>query len=67
MSFITVIPVSDPISGFRRSVRITYLYDGRQDGQEAYSDKAEGLKEDRAKRFDMLRGIEDKTSAGILL
>lgn len=62
MSFITVIAVSDPVFGFREEpVRITYLYDKTaKTVRRLMATKTEGLKEERAKKYDMLNGIEDK-------
>ncbi len=62
MSFITVIAVSDPVSGLREEpARVTYLYDKTaKTVKRLVATKTEGLKEENAKEFEMLKSIEEK-------
>jgi len=62
MSFITVIAVSDPVSGLRyEPARVTYLYDkAAKTVKRLVATKAEGLKEEKAKESEVLAGVEEK-------
>lgn len=62
MSFITVIAVSDPVLGLRdEPARVVYLYDkATKTVKRLVATKTEGLKEEKAKEFEMLKPIEEK-------